>query len=331
MAPVPSVTFARGPRAVAVGFLLVGSIILVSQVWDSLSWHARGLILAAYGVTALAVGLIPGLRTRALLKRGARAEGVVVGTKQVTRQGEDGTSYSYHPVVRFTAPDGGQVVFTSSLGSPVAPDLGTPVPVRYRPEDPHQAEVDRAAAWVLPAAFGLVGGLGLLVAAVVVYAQESGGAPAVVGTVTGTEAAPALEPVPEVRSPTPKVATGKVGDKLTAYDQSGTAQLEVTVARVKLSTGDQVDQPEHGFFLGAYVTARAVGDDQEVLDLVALVGGRIYEETITVSAAFDPTLDVLPFNQGERASGWLVFDVPARHGKLVMRDLDEHQVGVWTY
>jgi hypothetical protein len=329
MAPVPSVTFARGPRAVAAGFLLVGSVFLVAQVWDSLSWHARGMILAAYGVTALAVGLIPALRTRALLKRGARAQGVVVGAKQVTRQRDDGTIYYYHPVVRFTAPDGRQVMFTSSLGSPAEPDLGTPVPVRYRPGNPQQAELDRAVTWVLPAVFGLVGGLGLLVAAVVVYAQEPQGAPLVVDIVDGTQAP--LEPVPEPRSPSPKVATGKVGDTLTAYDQSGTAQLKVTVARVKFSTGDEVDQPEHGLYLGAYVTAVAVGDEQEVLDLVALVGGRIYEETITVSTAFDPSLDVLPFNQGERASGWLVFDVPARHGKLVMRDLDEHQVGVWTY
>jgi hypothetical protein len=330
MAPVPSVTFARGPRAVAVGFLLAGSVVLVVQVWDSLSWHARGGILAAYGATVLLVGLVPALRTRALLKGGEPAQGVLVGAKQVTRQGEDGaTYYNYHPTVRFTTKDGRQMVFTSAVGSHVEPDLGTPVPVRYRPDDPQQAELDRAVTWVLPAVFGLVGGLGLLVAAVVVHGQEPPGAPVEVDTVAGTEAA--LEPVPEPRSPSPKVATGKVGDTLTAYDQSGTAQLKVTVVRVKFSTGDEVDQPEHGLFLGAYVTAHAVSDEQEVLDLVALVGGRIYEETITVSTAFDPSLDVLPFNQGERAAGWLVFDVPARHGKLVMRDLDEHQVGVWTY
>jgi hypothetical protein len=329
MAPVPSVTFARGPRAVAVGFLLVGSVVLVARVWDSLSWHARGGILAAYGAAVLLVGLVPALRTRALLKRGEPAQGIVVGAKQQTHQGEDGTTDTYHPVVRFTTKDGRQVVFTSAVGSHAEPDLGTPVPVRYRPGDPQQAELDRAVAWVLPAVFGLVGGLGLLVAAVVVYAQEPPGASVVIDTVDGTQAA--VEPVLEPRSPSPKVATGKIGDTLTAYDQSGTAQLTVTVARVKFSTGDEVDQPEHGLYLGAYVTAHAVGDEQEILDLVALVGGRIYEETITVSTAFDPSLDVLPFNQGERAAGWLVFDVPARHGKLVMRDLDEHQVGVWTY
>jgi Protein of unknown function (DUF3592) len=326
---VPSITVARGPRAVAVGFLLIGSVFVVAWVWDSLSWHARGMILAAYGVTVLVVGLVPALRTRGLLRSGARAQGTVVGAEQETSQGKDFTTYYYHPVVRFTAPDGRQVEFTSAMGSQRAPDLGVSVPVRYRPDNPQQAELDRAVMWVLPAAFGLVGGLGLLVAAVVVYAEEPQGVPAVVDTVGGTEAA--LEPVPEPRSPSPKVASGKVGDTLTAYDQSGMPQLEVMVARVKFSTGDQFDQPEHGLFMGAYVAAHAVGDEQEVLDIVALVGGHLYEETITVSTAFDPSLDFLPFNEGERASGWLVFDVPARHGKLVMRDLDEHQVGVWTF
>jgi hypothetical protein len=45
------------------------------------------------------------------------------------------------------------------------------VPVRYRPEDPEQAQVDTALVWIVPAALGLLGGLGLLVAGVVVYLQ----------------------------------------------------------------------------------------------------------------------------------------------------------------
>jgi hypothetical protein len=35
------------------GFLVIGSTIVVVWRWDSLSWHARGTILAAYGVTLL--------------------------------------------------------------------------------------------------------------------------------------------------------------------------------------------------------------------------------------------------------------------------------------
>jgi hypothetical protein len=46
-----------------------------------------------------------------------------------------------------------------------------PPPVRYRPEDPEQARVDTPWAWVVPAALGVLGGLGLLVAGVVAYVQ----------------------------------------------------------------------------------------------------------------------------------------------------------------
>jgi ABC-type uncharacterized transport system permease subunit len=51
------------------------------------------------------------------------------------------------------------------------------VPVRYHPDNPQQAHVDtpwaRMWAWMLPGALGLLGGLGLLAAGVIVYLQES--------------------------------------------------------------------------------------------------------------------------------------------------------------
>ena len=49
----------------------------------------------------------------------------------------------YHERVQFTTHDGRTVVFTSALASPDNDvELGRPVPVRYRPEDPEQAQVD---------------------------------------------------------------------------------------------------------------------------------------------------------------------------------------------
>jgi hypothetical protein len=307
---------------------------VVSRKWDSLSWQARGMILAAYGVTVLGFGLIPALRTRGLLKSGVRAQGTVVGAEQDTSQGHDHTTFTYyHPVVRFTTADGRIIEFTSAVGYQRGPDIGGAVPVRYRPDDPEQAEIDRASMWMLPAAFGLVGGLGLLVAGVVVYAnkpQAVPAAPAVVDSVDGTgQVEPAPEPLPPSR---PTVATGRIGDRLTVYDEFGAAQLEVTVTRLKFSTGDQFDQPQRGLYMGAYVKAHALADGQDLIDLYALVGGHHYEgDAITGSTAFDPSLDPVTLNTGERASGWLVFDVPARHGQLVLRDLDEHKVGVWKY
>ena len=162
----------RGPRATLVGWLLLGTVFLVSWKWSVLSWHARGMILAAYGVIFLSVLLFPALRTRSQLKGGARAQGTVVGAKQqMGMLGDNPTTY-YHPVVRFTTPDGRTVEFTAGTGTGAQPETGARVPVRYRPDDPDDAELDHVLTWMLPAAFGLVGGLGLLVAGVVMYLQE---------------------------------------------------------------------------------------------------------------------------------------------------------------
>jgi len=130
----------------------------------------------------------------------------------------------------------------------------------------------------------------------------------------------------------PKVTTGKIGDKVTVYDERGDAQLEVTVTKLKFSAGDEFDQPQHGLYMGAYVQVHALADEQDMLDVDALVGGHHYSgDAITGSTAFDPSLDYVTLNTGERASGWLVFDVPTRHGQLVLRDLDQQAVGVWKY
>jgi Protein of unknown function (DUF3592) len=161
------ITVARDPRARALAFLVIGSVFVVVWKWDSLSSDARGLILAAYGVTLAGFLLIPALRTRRLLQSGAMALGTVVDMEQDT----DEDSTTYNPVVRFTTADGRTVQFTSAVGYSSKPDIGGAVDVRYLPNDPEQAEIDRAAMWMLPAAFGLLGGLGLLVAGVVVYAD----------------------------------------------------------------------------------------------------------------------------------------------------------------
>jgi uncharacterized RDD family membrane protein YckC len=130
----------------------------------------------------------------------------------------------------------------------------------------------------------------------------------------------------------PKVATGRIGDKLTRYDEFGAPQLEVTVTRLKFSAGDQFDQPQHGLYMGAYVKVHALADEQDILDMSALVGGHQYSgDVFTASTAFEPSLDYVTLNTGERASGWLVFDVPARHGQLVLRDLEGHKLAVWKY
>ena len=152
----------------------------VLRVLDSLAPTSRALILAAAGVTLLGVVLPLQLRTRTLLKHGAKVQGTVVGAEEKTGRGSDNLPYrTYHPVVRFTTTDGRTVTFTSGLGFSVRqPRIGSAVPVRYRQDDPEQAEIERAYIWMLPAAPSLLVGVGLLVAAVNVYTDEPQVAPA---------------------------------------------------------------------------------------------------------------------------------------------------------
>lgn len=327
----------RGPRARLLSALLVASAALLSLIWDSLSVPARGMILAAYGVTVLGFGLVPELRTtRELLKSGARTQGTVVGAEE-ERDGGDHPSTTYHRVVRFTTADGRTVEFTSGVGFGHRPKIGRAVPVRYLGEDPEQAEIDRAYTWMVPVAAWLLLGLGPLVAAVNVYTDEPRVAPAaeepqVAPTVLDSpEASGTGEPVP--MGPPAKVATGRIGDRLTVVDHSGTAQLQVTVTRLKFSRGDQVLQPEHGWHMGVHVEAHALADAQDLF-ISALVGGREYSDLWEITwGGFGPLLDTdeLSLNKGERVAGWLVLDVPGRHGQLVLRNQWIHKVAVWTY
>jgi hypothetical protein len=138
------------------------------------------MLLAAYGVAVALVLLRPALRTRARLKAGVSAQGTVVGAEKRISSTGIGTwaptfvpNTLYHARVRFPTREGRMVVFTSALGSPDSEfELGRPVRVRYHPDHPEQAQVDTPLAWVVPAALGFLGGLGLLVAGVVVYLQE---------------------------------------------------------------------------------------------------------------------------------------------------------------
>jgi hypothetical protein len=143
------------------------------------------------------------------------------------------------------------------------------------------------------------------------------------------------EPATTDEPPTtkPKVATGRIGDRLTVVDHSGRAQLEITVTRLKFSRGDQVLQPEHGWHMGVHVEAHALADAQDLF-IAALVGGREYGDLWEITwGGFDPLLDLdeLPLNKGERVAGWLVLDVPGRHGQLVLRNQWTHKLAVWKY
>ena len=134
--------FLEGRLATVVRILLIDGAFLAFWRWSSLSWHARGLILAAYGAVLLLVVL-------SVLRLRARAQGTVVGVEQRAGRANDRPVTYFHPRVRFTTPAGRTVVFTSAIGSTGQPRVGASLRVRYRLADPEQAEVVSVATWVL--------------------------------------------------------------------------------------------------------------------------------------------------------------------------------------
>ena len=302
-----AVTF-RGRAAVGLAVSLCAGALLLAGILDSLAPTTRGMILAAAGVTILGIVLPLQLRTRTLLKHGVQAQGTVVDVEEETARSTNLRSRTYHPVVRFTTTDGRTLTFTSGLGFGHQPRIGGPVPVRYRGDAPEQAEIDRAYIWMLPTAPSLLVGVGLLVAAVVVYTDQprvGPGAeqPQVPPTVVDNpDTLGTGEPVPI--GPPAKAATGRIGDTLTVADRTGKVQLQLTVTRLRFSTGDQGDPPpERGLYMGVHLQARALADDQDFL-IEALVNGRPHNEyMILSSSAFQPLLDLDdPYlDKGERA------------------------------
>jgi hypothetical protein len=149
-------------------------------------------------------------------------------------------------------------------------------------------------------------------------------------------APPTTEPLPTGPATSEPVAAGSLGEPVTFLDEFGDAQLEVTVTKVKFSRGDELEQPKHGLFMGAYVRVRAFADEQDTIpaaEIFALVGGHRYAgDVISLQRAFDPPLDYVVLDNGQQTAGWLVFDVPARHGRLVLGDVtDGYQLAIWRY
>jgi hypothetical protein len=121
------VKLSADPRLAWAFVLLPGSIVVTAWAWGGLGWHARGMLLAAWGVAVALVLLVPALRTRARLKAGVSAQGTVVGAeKRISSTGIGTWAPTFMPVtlyhrrVRFATRDGRTVVFTSALGAPTA-------------------------------------------------------------------------------------------------------------------------------------------------------------------------------------------------------------------
>lgn len=106
-------------------------------------------------------------RRRAFVRHSAIASGTIVALTENRERDE----ISYFPKVKFQTPSGREVTFQSEMGSSSeAGRIGDTVAVRYRPDQPHVAEIDSfMSLWGLTLLFGVLGvvflfvGLGILV------------------------------------------------------------------------------------------------------------------------------------------------------------------------
>lgn len=116
-------------------------------------------LYVSLGLIALGVFFL--LRTIAFLRRAVATEGTVVDMH--ASSGEHGPTYA--PIVEYRRPDGQTQRFQEE-GSSSHPgvSVGDRVPVKFDPERPEHARIDRPfRIWGLPAFFFLLGAIFLVV------------------------------------------------------------------------------------------------------------------------------------------------------------------------
>jgi hypothetical protein len=126
----------------------------------------KSWVFYLFGVIGL--GLLVGaaaltLSTRRFIATALHAPGVV--TELVAVRDNDDGSFTYKPVVKFSAKDGVERTFTSSYSSrPPAYDVGEPVDVMFAPDDVDDARINGfGSLWLGPL---ILGGLGTLFAGI---------------------------------------------------------------------------------------------------------------------------------------------------------------------
>src|SRR6266498_932037 len=98
--------------------------------------------------------------------------------------------------------------------------------------------------------------------------------------VTSPTSAPSDETFPEESIPESiEPFTANVGDAVTLSNtDSGEDVSKVAVTKVKFSSGDEFNKPDHGHFMGAYIKVRALADGQTSLwsDFYVVMNGHHY-------------------------------------------------------
>lgn len=133
-----------------------------------MDWIAAfGVLFGSIGAALLAAAARQYKRRQAFLLGSATASGIVVALTE----NRETDLVSYFPKVRFRTRSGREVTFQSDMGtsSPEAKRIGDAVAVRYRSDQPEEAELDGfMPLWGPSLVFGVLGaaflfiGLGIL-------------------------------------------------------------------------------------------------------------------------------------------------------------------------
>ncbi len=118
-------------------------------------------IFALAGAAMLVVAARQFIRTRTFLRNSAIAPGIIIAFIENRERDE----FSYFPKVNFKTPLGRDITFQSAMGSRSdVKSIGDSVAVRYRPDQPHVAEIDAfMPVWGLTALFSVLGAVFLFV------------------------------------------------------------------------------------------------------------------------------------------------------------------------
>lgn len=133
-----------------------------------------GGIFAGIGTIFLVIGLSFVQNTRSFLATASTTEGEVIALeRRRSSQSNGGSSHTYYPVVKFTAPDGEPIQFEGQVGSrPPAFRVGQRVAVLYNPEEPQSARIRSwGELWFAATIFSGLGGLFVLIGGVALATQ----------------------------------------------------------------------------------------------------------------------------------------------------------------
>jgi hypothetical protein len=134
----------------------------------------------------------------------------------------------------------------------------------------------------------------------------------------------------------------RLGDSA-SISQDGASAATIILSK-KVISSQPVDQfadgPQNGYFVAIRVDVSAdpsltTGFDINPLDFYALSGSTHYDEGD--GNAFEgphngAELNATTLNAGETASGWLLFDLPTPHGKIVYApNLDGQPLAYWKF